>query len=376
MLIFDLTPVQYSHGTKFHGGGEYAKIILNELIKSNKKFSCVYTTELDISNDCISSLEHNDIAYLDYKEIGLIKAIRQLKGTTFYSALPYRYGKLDFSGIRFIGTIHGLRTLEILSDKYMHIYENSCSGYLKSRIRQTKLYEYIGYKKSYKELLTLFHNKDFRFIVVSNHTKYSITSIFPDVPSKEIKVLYSPSLIDKRTKFETRENYYLMVSGNRWLKNNYRAILAVDDLLSKGLINHNVIITGNPSKRLLNRIKNKDAFSFMPYVSTEELSDLMQKAFCFIYPSLNEGFGYPPLQAMAYGTPTIASSCCSIPEICGNGVFYFNPFSIGEIENRLMQIEDSSFRHSLVNLGYARFEEVTKKQKEDLKTLIEYIFND
>ena len=53
MLIFDLTPVQYSHGTKFHGGGEYAKIILNELIKSNKKFSCVYTTELDISNDCI-----------------------------------------------------------------------------------------------------------------------------------------------------------------------------------------------------------------------------------------------------------------------------------------------------------------------------------
>lgn len=58
----------------------------------------------------------------------------------------------------------------------------------------------------------------------------------------------------------------------------------------------------------------------------------------FVYPSLNEGFGYPPLEAMRYGVPVIASPYSSITETCGGGALYFNPTSIEEIMNRMMMV--------------------------------------
>lgn len=373
MLVFDLTAVQYSGNNMVHGGQEYANIILNELINTGVKFACVLTSKLHINNEYINKLNTYKISYLDYCEIGLIEAIKRLGGHTFYSAIPYTYGNLDFCGIRFVGTIHGLRDLEILSDKYMHIYENSVKGYLKALVKRTKVYKLFTAQKVYNRFESLFNNKDFKFVVVSSHTKYAIKTFFPKVDLKNIKVYYSPSLVERTTHLVSSESFYLLVSGNRWLKNVYRAIIAIDDLLSKGVINHKVKITGAPSLQLLKKIKNSSYFEFLPYVSNEELAVLMQQAYCFIYPSLNEGFGYPPLQAMSCGTPTLVSSCCSIPEICGNGVLYFNPYSISEIENRLMQIEDLTYRSSLIKNGYQRFTEVYKKQKRDLEDFVKYI---
>lgn len=373
MLVFDLMAVQYSGNNKIHGGGEYANIILNELINSGVQFACVFSSKLCINKDYFKKLDSYKILYIDCSEKGLLEAIRQLGGHTFYSAIPYVYGNLDFSGIRFVGTIHGLRDLEILSDDNMYIYESSLNGYLKSLIKGTGLYKAITTRKVYKRFESLFNNKDFRFVVVSLHTKYAIKTFFPKVELNNIRVYYSPSLVERTDHLDSSESFYLMVSGNRWLKNVYRAVLAIDDLLSKGLINHKVKITGSPSPKMLKKIKNLSYFEFLPYVTNEELALLMRQAYCFIYPSLNEGFGYPPLQAMACGTPAIVSSCCSIPEVCGNGALYFNPYSIAEIENRLMQIEDTSCRNSLVINGYKRFAQVYQKQSSDLKDFVSYI---
>lgn len=373
MLVFDLTAVQYSGNNKVHGGGEYANIILNSLINNRVPFSCVYTSQYRINNDYFIKLNESGINYLDYREIGLIEAIEKLGGHTFYSAIPYTYGNFDFHGIRFIGTIHGLRDLEILSDKYMSVYESSIKGYIKSLIKRSQLYNCYATNKVYKQFESLFNNKDFKYIVVSEHTKYAIKTFFPRVDLNNIKVYYSPSLVKRDSHIESDESFYLMVSGNRWLKNVYRAIIAIDNLISKGLINHKVKITGALSPKILKRIKNSSYFEFLPYVSDSELADLMRRAFCFIYPSLNEGFGYPPLQAMACGTPAIVSACCSIPEVCGKGVLYFNPYSISEIENRLMQIEDDACRDYLITEGYRRFEEIHAKQHKDLQDLVKYI---
>lgn len=282
MLVFDLTAVQYSGNNRIHGGGEYANIILNELISTGIKFSCVYTSQLHIDNDYFAKLNKYGIVYLDYKEIGLVETIKTLGGHTFYSAIPYTYGDLDFSGIRFIGTIHGLRDLEILSDEYMYIYDSTIKGYFKTLVKGTNLYKSITTRKIYKRFESLFKNKDFKFIVVSEHTKYAIKTFFPQVDLNNIKVYYSPSLVELTIHTKSLDSFYLLVSGNRWLKNVYRAILAIDDLLSKGLINHKVKITGSPSPKMLKKIKNPTYFEFFPYVTNEELSILMQQAYCFI----------------------------------------------------------------------------------------------
>lgn len=61
------------------------------------------------------------------------------------------------------------------------------------------------------------------------------------------------------------------------------------------------------------------------YVSDAELASLYQKAACFVFPSLYEGFGIPPLEAMAHGCPVVAANAASIPEVCGDAAVYFDP---------------------------------------------------
>ena len=98
-------------------------------------------------------------------------------------------------------------------------------------------------------------------------------------------------------------------------------------------------------------------------------------AYCLIYPSLNEGFGYPPLEAMHWGTPVIASSFTSIPEICQNAAIYFNPYSIKEIMNRILLLTDEMNYDLYKERSLKQYKFITDKQDKDLDGLIDYIYN-
>jgi hypothetical protein len=128
-------------------------------------------------------------------------------------------------------------------------------------------------------------------VTVSNHSKYSIMSFFPKI-GNNIKVFYSPDVTEFED-YNTDENisdfsssaYFLMVSGNRWLKNNIRSALALDQLFSeRSDIKQNVIITGVDNPEIfLSRIKNKHRFTFYKYVSEALLKKLYENAYALIY---------------------------------------------------------------------------------------------
>jgi glycosyltransferase involved in cell wall biosynthesis len=83
------------------------------------------------------------------------------------------------------------------------------------------------------------------------------------------------------------------------------------------------------------------------------LANLYQFADTFVYPSLYEGFGIPPLEAMYYGCPVLASNTSSIPEVVGEAGHYFNPNSFDDLVRKLEQIlSDSSLKRKLVEKGY------------------------
>ena len=168
-----------------------------------------------------------------------------------------------------------------------------------------------------------------------------------------------------------------MVSGNRYEKNVYRAVLAFDKLFSSGWLNgKKVKITGFGGMKLWDEVKNKDRFEGLPYVSTEELNRLYEQAFCFVYPSLNEGFGYPPLKAMGYGTPVAASSATSIPEVCGDAACFFSPTNIDDMANRILRIDlDEKYRKEMVAKGKQRVKDLLIKQKHDISYLFNLLFN-
>lgn len=108
---------------------------------------------------------------------------------------------------------------------------------------------------------------------------------------------------------------------------------------------------------LVEELKIGEWVKFTGYVGDQDAPVLMSNALAFCYPSLYEGFGMPPLEAMACGTPVITSNVASLPEVVGDAAIYVNPYSIESIENALSNMySNENERKRLVQLGYERVE--------------------
>ncbi|CAG9193774.1 glycosyltransferase family 1 protein [Paraburkholderia caribensis] len=96
------------------------------------------------------------------------------------------------------------------------------------------------------------------------------------------------------------------------------------------------------------------------YVSDGELAALYRRAACFVYPSRYEGFGLPPVEALALGCPVIASRLPAVQEACGDAVLYTSPDDPAELARLLERITaDAALRASLRERGRTRTEELT-----------------
>lgn len=92
-------------------------------------------------------------------------------------------------------------------------------------------------------------------------------------------------------------------------------------------------------------------------ISDGELSALYRNAYAFVFPSLYEGFGIPPLEAMSLGCPVVAALAASIPEICGDAALYFDPLDTKDMTRSLERIlTDSALRKTLCQRGSRRVE--------------------
>lgn len=88
------------------------------------------------------------------------------------------------------------------------------------------------------------------------------------------------------------------------------------------------------------------------FVSDEELIGLMSGTALFVFPSLYEGFGLPPLEAMQLGVPVACSNISSLPEVCGDAAAYFDPTKVDEMAQVLKKsLTEISFREALVQKG-------------------------
>ena len=81
---------------------------------------------------------------------------------------------------------------------------------------------------------------------------------------------------------------------------------------------------------------------YVGYISDERLKALYQNAACFLYPSIYEGFGIPPLEAMRYGCPTIVGQSAALPEVCSDATLYCDPYSQDDIAEKLRRLLDSA----------------------------------
>ncbi|MFY0195271.1 glycosyltransferase family 4 protein [Raoultella planticola] len=385
MIIMDLMATQSSPEAAFHGGGEYAKCVFYSAIKNEyKDFTAVYNNTLELDADIAFLCKENNIALIPVSSSAeMVKFVNSHPGSKFYSALPYSLNGIDTSIIKFIITIHGLRELECPHDEivwdYTHGLKNKIKVLLKNYILKK---HFLNKTKNNFERLAVRDN--IKIFTVSNHSKYSILSFFPTIDKDNILVFRAPCPFgpnepecknNELLPFGNRK-FFLLVSGNRWQKNIVRALRALDNYFDKVVdCELNVIITG--CKVPLIKLRNEKRFIFIDYVERSTLDWLYKNAFCFIYPSLNEGYGYPPLQAMRYGTPVLASCSSSIPEVCSDNVLYFDPRNISEIENRILQLyTNSELYHKLALKGRLHYKNILEAQDADLSELLMSIFDE
>lgn len=99
----------------------------------------------------------------------------------------------------------------------------------------------------------------------------------------------------------------------------------------------------------------REQITFTGRISDEELRDWYQRASLFVYPSLYEGFGIPPLEAMACGTPVVTANVSSLPEVVGDAALTVDPERVEAIRDAMARVlTDSGLAQTLTSTGLAR----------------------
>src|SRR5579864_4496536 len=221
-----------------------------------------------------------------------------------------------------------------------------------------------------------------RIFAVSNFTRNEIEKLF-EIPSDRVEVVYNAiderflrghasaadrDLIARRYqvtypfllyagRISPHKNVVRMIEAFSALKTELERDRAYPDLK---LIIIGDDLSGNPDlRRTVVRSGVQNDVRFLGFIPIEVLRIFYDEAKVFVFPSLYEGFGLPPLEAMVHGTPVVTSNVSSLPEVVGNAAVLVNPENVFEIMRALHRVlTDSALRDRLKERGYqqvARF---------------------
>ena len=154
--------------------------------------------------------------------------------------------------------------------------------------------------------------------------------------------------------------YVLAVGNLQPRKNLIRLVEAFHQLCGRADFRHDLVLVGSAAygaaiRPAIDRLALKDRVKTIGYVDTKELPALYRGADLFVYPSLYEGFGLPVLEAMACGTPVLASNGSAIPEVAGNAARLVNTESVPEMADGIGELcSQPGLRAQLREQGLAR----------------------
>src|SRR5687768_1264429 len=196
-----------------------------------------------------------------------------------------------------------------------------------------------------------------RILTVSEASKRDILHFF-NVPPEKIVVVYNaidehfrvtPSDEDVarvRERYQLDHRFVLYVGNIKPHKNLVRLIEAFAALRSGELEDTKLLIIGDEISKLpalrraVHQYKLHKHVRFLGYVSDQTLSVLYRLTALFVFPSLYEGFGLPPLEAMASGAPVVTSNISSLPEVAGGAAELVDPYDVESIGEGLRRVLD------------------------------------
>ncbi len=234
---------------------------------------------------------------------------------------------------------------------------------------------FLTYPKSFSKFFQIYYSflipinikRADRIITISEASKNEILRLFPHAKDK-IDII--PLGIDKKYRVveNIKKRKQILYVGSMNERKNLIGIVEAYESLVKEL-GYELVIVGNffnlfslsnEMKEILLRAEKNEKIIFKQGLDDEALIKEYNISTLLIFPSFYEGFGLPPLEAMACGTPVITSNVSSMPEVCGDAALYLDPYNIKDILEKIQYlIDNGDLQKDMVKKGLQRVKNFT-----------------
>lgn len=317
-----------------------------------------YLQEIDTSNNYTVLLREKDkdywkpsapnfttrIAEFDNysiaEQVGFKKLLDELSPDLVHFCMPQQ--PIFYRGRR-VTTMHDMTLLKTY---------NSDKNWLVFHIKQ-----FIG-RYVWKRVATLSDH----VIAISENTKREYQE-FTHISDDKLSVIYEAgeAEINKIMPYTALpfEEFVLYVGQQPDYK-NIRRLIQAHQVLLETHPNLGLVLVGrmNPDTAANKRWSDTQGHRnvhFTGYIPDSQRDWLFTKTRAYVFPSLMEGFGLPPLEAMAYGTPVVSSNASCMPEVLGDAAEYFDPLDVNDIAAAIVRVvDDEVLRQNLVMRGHAQ----------------------
>ncbi len=213
-------------------------------------------------------------------------------------------------------------------------------------------------------------NRADKIIADSQNTKKDLINLF-NIRNDKIEVIYlgvdevyhpirtQELLRETKNKYNLPREFILFVGTIEPRKNLKRLIEAFYELKKNKSIEHGLVIVGEKGWlcddifETLGKLHLNQDVIFAGYIPESELPLIYNAADLFVFPSLYEGFGLPPLEAMACGVPVVTSNVSSLPEVVGDAAILVDPYNIQAIAEAIEQVlENNNLREKMIEKGF------------------------
>jgi len=239
----------------------------------------------------------------------------------------------------------------------------------------------VGFKRFpelYKKIQVAYHEittqdivrRGARIITVSEFCKREIVELYRAKPENIFvthlgfdQERYRPQVTSRKSQ---NEKPYILFVGRIDKKKNLLTLVRAFEQIAEAFPDLELKLAGTFSgpaglsttgshelMEVICKSKVESRIHMLGYVSEDEKIALLSNALMYVQPSMYEGFGLPPLEAMACGTPTICANSTSLPEIVGEGnALFFDPMDVNQLASRMSQVASSEeLREQLIQKG-------------------------